>query len=314
MTNALQDLESTLQQRIGEVVLGLSPAVRALCIAVVARGHVLVQGVPGLGKTLLSKSLAGALGGSFKRVQGTSDLMPTDITGTHLFDGSKNAFVFRPGPLFADVVLFDEINRAGPRTQSALLEAMEERQISIDREMFALPRDFLVIATQNPREFEGTYPLPESQLDRFMLRLDLSYPALEAETQVLLRYTGVAAEPARSIGNPVPPGLVEQARSAAEQVHLSPQVCAYVLAIAKASREHAQLSLGLSTRGALALVRAARIQAGIEGAEFVSADEVKAVAPMVLPHRLMLTGDALLADVTESEVVARILEQVPAPR
>lgn len=314
MTNALQDLESTLQQRIGDVVLGLSPAIRALCIAVVARGHVLVQGVPGLGKTLLSKSLAGALGGSFKRVQGTSDLMPTDITGTHLFDGSKNAFVFRPGPLFADVVLFDEINRAGPRTQSALLEAMEERQVSIDREMFALPRNFLVIATQNPREFEGTYPLPESQLDRFMLRLDLSYPALEAETQVLLRYTGVAAEPALSIANPVPPDLVEAARAAAEQVHISPELCAYVLAIAKTSREHGQLSLGLSTRGALALVRGARIHAGIEGVEFATASNVKAVAPMILPHRLMLTGDALLADVTESEIVARILEQVPAPR
>ena len=314
MTSALQDLESNLQQRIGEVVLGVSPAVRALCIAVVARGHVLVQGVPGLGKTLLSKSLAGALGGSFKRVQGTSDLMPTDITGTHLFDASKNAFLFRAGPLFADVVLFDEVNRAGPRTQSALLEAMEERQVSVDREMFALPADFLVIATQNPREFEGTYPLPESQLDRFMLRLDLSYPALEDETQVLLRYTGVAAEPARTVSSAVAPGLVAQARVAAEQVHISPELCAYVLAIAKASREHAQLSLGLSTRGALALLRAARILAGIEGAEFVTADEVKAVAPMVVPHRLMLTGDALLADVTESEVVARILEQVPAPR
>jgi MoxR-like ATPase len=314
MTNALQNLESTLQQRIGEVVLGVSPAVRALCIAVVARGHVLVQGVPGLGKTLLSKSLAGALGGSFKRIQGTSDLMPTDITGTHLFDASKNAFLFRAGPLFADVVLFDEVNRAGPRTQSALLEAMEERQVSVDREMFALPADFLVIATQNPREFEGTYPLPESQLDRFMLRLDLSYPALEAETEVLQRYTGVAAEPAKSVSSAVAPDLVAQARVAAEQVHISPELCAYVLAIAKASREHAQLSLGLSTRGALALLRAARILAGIEGAEFVTADEVKAVAPMVVPHRLMLTGDALLADVTESEVVARILEQVPAPR
>jgi MoxR-like ATPase len=314
MTNALQDLESTLQQRIGEVVLGVSPAVRALCIAVVARGHVLVQGVPGLGKTLLSKSLAGALGGSFKRIQGTSDLMPTDITGTHLFDASKNAFLFRAGPLFADVVLFDEVNRAGPRTQSALLEAMEERQVSVDREMFALPADFLVIATQNPREFEGTYPLPESQLDRFMLRLDLSYPALEAETEVLQRYTGVAAEPAKSVSSAVAPDLVAQARVAAEQVHISPELCAYVLAIAKASREHAQLSLGLSTRGALALLRAARILAGIEGAEFVTADEVKAVAPMVVPHRLMLTGDALLADVTESEVVAHILEQVPAPR
>jgi MoxR-like ATPase len=314
MTNALQNLESALQERIGEVVLGLSAAIRALCIAVVARGHVLVQGVPGLGKTLLSKSLAGALGGSFKRVQGTSDLMPTDITGTHLFDGSTNAFVFRPGPLFADVVLFDEVNRAGPRTQSALLEAMEERQVSVDREMFALPADFLVIATQNPREFEGTYPLPESQLDRFMLRLDLSYPALEAETQVLLRYTGVAAEPARPISNPVAPGLVHEARAVVAQVHISGELCAYVLSIAKASREHAQLSLGLSTRGALALLRAARILAGIQGAEFVTADDVKSVAPLVLPHRLMLTGDALLADVTEDDVVARILEQVPAPR
>jgi MoxR-like ATPase len=314
MTNALQELESTLQERIGEVVLGVGPAVRALCIAVVARGHVLVQGVPGLGKTLLSKSLAGALGGSFKRVQGTSDLMPSDITGTHLFDAAKSAFVFRPGPLFADVVLFDEVNRAGPRTQSALLEAMEERQVSVDREMFALPPDFLVIATQNPREFEGTYPLPESQLDRFMLRLDLTYPALEAETDVLLRYTGVAAEPAVAVSRPVAPGHIQQARVAAEQVHISPELCAYVLAIAKASREHGQLSLGLSTRGALALLRAARITAGIAGAEFVTADDVKVVAPMVLPHRLILTGDALLADVTEIEVVARILEQVPAPR
>ena len=314
MSNALQDLERALQERIGEVVLGVAPAVRALCIAVVARGHVLVQGVPGLGKTLLSKSLAGTLGGTFRRIQGTSDLMPTDITGTHLFDAARNAFVFRPGPLFGDVVLFDEVNRAGPRTQSALLEAMEERQVSVDRELFALPPDFLVIATQNPREFEGTYPLPESQLDRFMLRLDLTYPALDAETEVLRRYTGVAAEPARAVSSPVPPGLLNEARSTAEQVNISPQLCAYVLAIARASREHAQLSLGLSTRGALALLRAARIHAGIAGSEFVAADDVKAVAPMVLPHRLMLTGDALLADVSESDVVARILAQVPAPR
>jgi MoxR-like ATPase len=314
MTNALQELEHDLQQRIGEVVLGVSPTIRALCIAVVARGHVLVQGVPGLGKTLLSKSLAGALGGKFKRIQGTSDLMPTDITGTHLFDQAKNAFMFRPGPLFADVVLFDEVNRAGPRTQSALLEAMEERQVTVDRAQFSLPPDFLVIATQNPREFEGTYPLPESQLDRFMLRLDLSYLGPESETEVLMRYTGVAAQPAQAVSAPVKAGLVQEARATAEQVHISPELCAYVLAIAKATREHAQLSLGLSTRGALDLLRAARITAGIEGAEFVAADDVKAVAPLVLPHRLMLTGDALLADVTETAVVSRILEQVPAPR
>ena len=234
MTNALQDLETALQQRIGEVVLGVGPAVRALCIAVVARGHVLVQGVPGLGKTLLSKSLAGALGGTFKRIQGTSDLMPTDITGTHLFDAAKEAFIFRPGPLFADVVLFDEINRAGPRTQSALLEAMEERQVSVDRVLLELPPDFLVIATQNPREFEGTYPLPESQLDRFMLRLDLTYPGLDAETQVLMRYTGVAAQPAQAVSSAVSPELVQAARAATAQVHFSAQLCAYVLAIAKA--------------------------------------------------------------------------------
>jgi MoxR-like ATPase len=222
MTNALQELEHKLQQRIGEVVIGVSPTIRALCIAVVARGHVLVQGVPGLGKTLLSKSLAGALGGNFKRIQGTSDLMPTDITGTHLFDAARNAFLFRPGPLFADVVLFDEVNRAGPRTQSALLEAMEERQVTVDREQFPLPPDFLVIATQNPREFEGTYPLPESQLDRFMLRLDLTYLMPEPETEVLMRYTGVAAQPAQAVSAAVDPGLVREARAVAEKVHISP--------------------------------------------------------------------------------------------
>jgi MoxR-like ATPase len=314
MSASIQQLEQAMTRELGRVVIGADRAVRALLIALVARGHVLVQGVPGLGKTLLAKALARSLGGEFKRIQGTADLMPSDITGVHVFDEAQRIFVFRPGPLFADVVLVDEINRAGPKTQSALLEAMEERQVSVEREAWQLPPDFLVIATQNPREFEGTYPLPESQLDRFMLRLDLSYPALEAETQVLLRYTGVAAEPARSVGQAVPAGLVQQARAAAEQVHISPQLCAYVLAVARASREHAQLSLGLSTRGALALMRAARILAGIQGAQFVTADDVKAVAPMVLPHRLMLTGDALLADLSESDVVARILEQVPAPR
>ena len=154
----------------------MQPVVRALAIAIVARGHVLLQGAPGLGKTLLSKTLAAALGGVFKRVQGTSDLMPADITGVHVFDADRKEFVFRHGPVFADVLLVDEVNRAGPKTQSALLEAMEERQVTVDRHNYPLPANFLVIATQNPREFEGTYPLPESQLDRFMLRVDLGYP------------------------------------------------------------------------------------------------------------------------------------------
>src|SRR5689334_23658816 len=190
MSSSIRNLESQLARELSRTVVGAESSIRALVVALVARGHVLVQGVPGLGKTLLAKTLARALGGEFKRVQGTPDLMPSDIIGVHVFDESKREFVFRPGPLFADVVLVDEINRAGPKTQSALLEAMEERQVSVDRAVFPLPEDFLVLATQNPREFEGTYPLPESQLDRFMLRIDMDYPAREAEGEILTRYGG----------------------------------------------------------------------------------------------------------------------------
>src|ERR1700691_5647265 len=187
MSSRIQQLDTDLTRELGRVVVGADAAIRALVIALVARGHVRVQGVPGLGKTLLAKSLAHALGGEFKRIQGTPDLMPSDIIGVHVFDERERSFVFRPGPLFADVVLVDEINRAGPKTQAALLEAMEERQVSVERAAWQLPQDFLVIATQNPREFEGTYPLPESQLDRFMLRIDVDYPQRDAEMQVLER-------------------------------------------------------------------------------------------------------------------------------
>jgi MoxR-like ATPase len=314
MSTPLQELEHALQEAIGATVLGMRPAVRALCIAVVARGHVLVQGVPGLGKTLLAKSLAATLGGTFKRIQGTADLMPSDIIGVHLFDARSNSFSFRAGPLFADVVLFDEVNRAGPKTQSALLEAMEERQVSVESEQLSLPAGFLVIATQNPREFEGTFPLPESQLDRFMLRLDLTYPAPEHELEVLERY-GAVDVPARAPATAVlGAGVIAAARTAADAVHVSGELQAYVLALARASREHPQLALGLSSRGALALLRAARCWAGCEGAGFVTADDVKAVAPWVLPHRLMLAGDAMLDGISERDIVTRLLEQVPVPR
>src|ERR1700732_4895302 len=193
MSVSLQQLESLLARELGRVIVGADASIRALVVALVARGHVLVQGVPGLGKTLLAKTLARTLGGEFKRIQGPPDLMPSDIIGVHVLDESQRGFVFRPGPLFADVVLVDEINRAGPKTQSALLEAMEERQVGIDGAAWARPHAFLVIATQNPREFEGTYPLPESQLDRFMLRIDMDYPAREAEADILRRYGGVPA-------------------------------------------------------------------------------------------------------------------------
>jgi MoxR-like ATPase len=318
MSTALEDLEQSLQRSLGGTVIGMEGVIHALTIAIVARGHVLIQGAPGLGKTLLSKSLAAALGGSFKRIQGTADLMPSDIIGVHVFDTARNEFVFRPGPLFAEVLLFDEINRAGPKTQSALLEAMEERQVSVERKNYRLPPGFLVIATQNPRDFEGTYPLPESQLDRFMLRIDLSYPAREHELAVLQRYGPVGAAGAlpavAATAAPISAELLAAARAAADAVHVAPALSGYILDIAKASREHTQLALGLSTRGALALLRAARVAAGLRGAEFVSPDDVKLAMPLVMPHRLVLASEALLEGSSELSVLQRLLDQVPVPR
>ena len=315
--SAIGELHSTLERELSRVVVGAHDAIRAVTIALVARGHVLVQGVPGLGKTLLAKSLAQVLGGEFKRIQGTADLMPTDITGVHIFDEARRAFVFRPGPLFADVVLVDEINRAGPKTQSALLEAMEERQVSVERDVFTLPPDFLVLATQNPREFEGTYPLPESQLDRFMLRIDVGYPTRAAEMDVLGRYGArIAGAPADVIAElaPLERALIAAARIEAEQVHVAEALSAYILDLASASREHPRLSLGLSTRGVLALLKAARIAAALRGAEFVTPDDVKEVAAWVMAHRLALTPEAALDGASDLELVRALLSDTPVPR
>jgi MoxR-like ATPase len=316
MSTSIQDLERLLAQELGRVVIGADASVQALVVALVARGHVLVQGVPGLGKTLLAKALARALGGEFKRIQGTADLMPSDIIGVHVFDEAKRAFTFRPGPLFADVVLVDEINRAGPKTQSALLEAMEERQVSVERSAWQLPADFLVLATQNPREFEGTYPLPESQLDRFMLRVDVDYPARAAEEQILTRYGGVtaAAHAALEDVRVLERGLLAQARAELERLHVADALMGYVLDLARASRQHPRLTLGLSTRGALALLKAARITAGMRGAEFVTPDDVKTVAPSVIAHRLVLTPEAVLEGSTDLDVVRSLLAETAVPR
>jgi MoxR-like ATPase len=316
MTQSIQTLESRLASELGRVVVGAQVSIRALVIALVSQGHVLVQGVPGLGKTLLAKTLARSLGGEFKRIQGTPDLMPSDIIGVHVYDDSKREFVFRPGPLFADVVLVDEINRAGPKTQSALLEAMEERQVSVDRAVFPLPADFLVLATQNPREFEGTYPLPESQLDRFMLRIDVDYPVREAEREILERY-GAKFAGAHAASNEVglvQRSLLEEARVEAAAMHVSDALTGYVLDLARASRENQRVSLGLSTRGALALLKAARVAAGLRGADFVSPDDVKEVAPWVMPHRLVLTPEAALEGARDAEIVRSLLADTPVPR
>ncbi len=316
MSSAIQEVESLLRRELGRVMVGADSPIRALIIALVARGHVLVQGVPGLGKTLLAKTLARTLGGEFKRIQGTPDLMPSDIIGVHVFDDSKRGFVFRPGPLFADVVLVDEINRAGPKTQSALLEAMEERQVSVEREVFPLPDDFLVLATQNPREFEGTYPLPESQLDRFMLRIDVDYPERAAEAEILARYGGMltAVQTTLETVGTLDPALLKLARDEADRIHVSEALAGYVLDLARASRAHPRLSLGLSTRGALSLLKAARITAGLRGSDFVSPDDVKEAAVWIMAHRLVLTPEAALEGLTDLQVVTTLLADTAVPR
>jgi MoxR-like ATPase len=314
--NTVANFEQSVQRELSRVIVGAEDVIRALCIALVARGHVLVQGPPGLGKTLLAKTLARVLGGEFSRVQGTADLMPGDIVGTHVFDSSKSEFVFRRGPLFADVLLVDEINRTGPKTQSALLEAMEERQVTSERDHYALPEDFLVLATQNPRDFEGTYPLPESQLDRFMLRIDMTYPERAAETDILRRYgTELEARDAipADLGR-LDRALLHEARAAASALHVSEALSNYVIDIARATREHARVSLGLSTRGALALMRAARVHAGLRGAEFVSPDDVQAVARWVMAHRLVLKPEAALDGDTDLGIVNAVLDATPVPR
>jgi MoxR-like ATPase len=316
MSASIRELESQLRRELGRVVIGADATARALTIALIARGHVLVQGVPGLGKTLLAKALARALGGQFKRIQGTSDLMPSDIIGVHVFDEAQRGFLFRPGPLFADVVLVDEINRAGPKTQSALLEAMEERQVSVEREQLPLAADFLVIATQNPREFEGTYPLPESQLDRFMLRIGIDYPGRTAEAQILTRYGGMEAAAQANLKGveALPRTLLGAARAEADAIHVAEALQSYVLDLAEASRRHASLSLGLSTRGALSLLKAARINAGLRAADFVTPDDVKEQAVAVMAHRLVLTPEAELEGATDVEVVASLLTETAVPR
>jgi MoxR-like ATPase len=315
MTDQARGIAQHLQEQLGQVIFGAQDVIQALAVALIGRGHVLLEGPPGLGKTLLSKTFASVLGGEFKRIQGTADLLPTDMTGVHVFNAANQKFEFQQGPLFADVVLVDEINRAGPKTQSALLEAMEERQVSVDRESFALSDNFLVVATQNPREFEGTYPLPESQLDRFMLCVPMSYPEKVDEAKVLEAYNLPNASHASELlrTNSLTADVLQQARTELESVHLAPELVGYVLDIAVATRSSSSVSLGLSTRGALALARCARVVAALRGGDYVIPDDVQKVAPWVVVHRLLLTPEAAIEGLEPHSVMQRLLESVAVP-
>lgn len=302
---------ATLSRR----VFGLESVIETLCMARIAGGHALLQGPPGIGKTLLARSFAEAIGGDFRRVQGTPDLLPSDMTGVTLFRPDGKTFEFREGPLFADVVLVDEINRAGPKTQSALLEAMEERRITIDGETRTLAANFVVIATQNPLDFEGTYPLPESQIDRFLVRLDMTYPERSAESMILDHYaTPDSAHEASLDALEGEEGLLAQARQAVVDTRVEPPLLDYVLDLCEATRRSEELQLGLSTRGARALLLMSRIHASAAGYDFVRPDDVQAVAASVTGHRLVLSPEALFAGRTGDDAIADILQSVSVPR
>jgi len=314
MTAQAHEVEKFFREQVGAVVYGLDDVIHALTIALVGAGHVLIEGPPGLGKTLLSNTFARVLGGEFKRIQGTADLMPTDLTGVHVFDSQRGQFQFRRGPLFADVVLVDEVNRAGPKTQSALLEAMEERFVTVDGERFPLPADFLIVATQNPRDFEGTYPLPESQLDRFMVCVQMGYPSRADETRILAEY-GLPGRARDTIAvDTLPAGALASAREELKSVHLSDALVGYVLDIVAATRQTSSVALGLSSRAAIALARCARIEAALRGGDFVVPDDVKRVASWVIPHRLVLAPDAVLEGASARSEVERVLASVAVPR
>ncbi|WNM25987.1 AAA family ATPase [Demequina capsici] len=306
-----------VRAEVGKAVVGQDAAVTGLIIALLCRGHVLLEGVPGVAKTLLVRALAQSLSLDSKRVQFTPDLMPGDITGSLVYDAQTSRFSFREGPVFTNLMLGDEINRTPPKTQSALLEAMEERQVTVDGESRALPDPFLVIATQNPVEYEGTYPLPEAQLDRFLLKLQLPLPDRAVETEVLRRHADGFNPRDLAAAGVTPVATLddlEAARAEVAKVEITPEVIGYVVDVCRATRAATATSLGVSPRGATALLATTRAWAWMQGRPFVTPDDVKALAHPTLAHRLQLTAEAELEGVTPASVIDSVLASVPVPR
>ncbi len=305
-------LFEALLQNVEQVIQGKREQVRLALVCLFAEGHLLIEDVPGVGKTSLAKALARSIAATAHRIQFTPDLLPSDVVGVSVWNRSTNEFEFRPGAVFAHVVLADEINRASPKTQSALLESMEERQVTSDSHTYVLPRPFLVIATQNPIELEGTYPLPEAQLDRFLMRLPMGYPSRDAEVAIL-GTQGAAHARVDALEAVASAADVAAAADAVATVHVAPALQAYIVDLADATRRHPELALGVSPRGALALQRAARALAASTGREYVIPDDIKLLAPAILEHRVLLGPEAELRGLTTGDILRAVIASVPIP-
>ncbi len=304
-----REIAERLLDNLGKVILGKGDEERLAVMTLMCRGHLLIEDVPGVGKTMLARSIARSIGGSFRRIQFTPDLLPADITGVSVFNQKNGEFEYREGPIAAQVVLADEINRASPKTQAALLEAMEERQVTVDGVAHPMPEPFIVMATQNPIEYEGTFPLPETELDRFLLRLHLGYPDTEDEIRVLEAQQ--YAHPVEELEAVVDGDELLALQRAVRTIHVSEDVKEYIVAIANATRNHGSLYLGASPRGSLALFRLAQAKSLLEERDYALPDDVKALAYSALGHRIILSSAARIQGTTAADAVAEVLEQTP---
>ena len=310
MTN-VQDFSERLITNIEKVIVGKRGTVELSVITLLCQGHLLIEDVPGVGKTMLARSVALSIGCSFSRIQFTPDMLPSDVTGVSIYNQGNREFEFRPGPIMAQIVLTDEINRATPKTQAALLEAMEEHQVTVDGITHFLPKPFMVMATQNPIEYEGTFPLPEAQLDRFLLRVKLGYPDSMDEIKVLERQQ--FQHPIETLEKVITEAEVLQAQNEIKKIHVAPEVKAYMVELTRRTRDFPDVYLGASPRGSLTLFRTSQSRAAIFGRDFVLPDDVKALAESALCHRVILGPAARLRDMDAAEVIGEILNSVPVP-